>query len=75
MTLDLDLTSLEMNVSALDDHVETELTVLQETITEIDDRLQQLELTGTLNSPNKNRYQSDVLFERVFFSVLKIAYF
>ena len=53
MTLDLDLTSLEMNVSALDDHVETELTVLQETITEIDDRLQQLELTGTLNSPNK----------------------
>ena len=49
MTLDSDLTSLEMNVSALDDHVETELTVLEETITEIDDRLQQLELAGTSN--------------------------
>ena len=47
MTLDSDLTSLEMNVSALDDHVDTELTLLQETITEIEDRLEQLELTGT----------------------------
>ena len=47
MTLDSDLTSLEMNVSALEDYLETELTVLQEIITEIDGRLQQLELIGT----------------------------
>ena len=47
MALDSDLTSLEMNVSALEDYLETELTVLQETITEIDGRLQQLELIGT----------------------------
>ena len=43
MTLDSDLTSLEMNVSALEDHVDTVLAVL-------DDRLEQLELTGTSNS-------------------------
>ena len=46
MTLDSDLTSLEMNVSALDDHVETELTVL-------DDRVERLELTGTSNVLSK----------------------
>ena len=53
MTLDSDLTSLEMNVSALDDHVDTELTVLQETITEIDDRLERLELTDASNILSK----------------------
>ena len=59
MTLDSDLTSLEMNVSALDDHVETELTVL-------DDRVEQLELTGTSNvlskEGNKLIYQQEKLF-------------
>ena len=49
VTLEADLTLLETNVSALEDYVESELTVLQETVAEIDDRLGQLELTGTFN--------------------------
>ena len=38
MTLDSDLTLLEINVSALDDHFETELTVLDDRLTTRTDR-------------------------------------
>ena len=49
VTLETDLTLLETNVIALEDLVENELTILQETVADIDDRLQQLELAGSSN--------------------------